>query len=75
MRSTRNRDSVIPSDVGRKKLYSENTLARFPKGTLERIAAVLREGEDRTDFFREAVDRELRRRERLKARRGQRKAD
>jgi hypothetical protein len=38
--------------------------ARFPEGTFERIAAVLRDREDRTDFVREAVERELTRRER-----------
>jgi hypothetical protein len=42
--------------------------ARFPEGTFERIAAVLRTdgetAEDRTDFVREAVERELKRRER-----------
>jgi DNA-binding transcriptional LysR family regulator len=39
----------------------------FPRndsvGTLDRITAVLREGEDRTDFVRDAVERELQRRE------------
>jgi hypothetical protein len=39
-------------------------VARFAEGTFERIAAVLSPEEDRTDFVREAVDRELRRRER-----------
>jgi hypothetical protein len=38
-------------------------LARFPEGTFERIAAVLRDGEDRTEFVRVAVERELKRRE------------
>jgi hypothetical protein len=41
--------------------------ARFPEGTFERIAAVLVGKEDRTDFVREAVERELRRRERTRA--------
>ena len=36
--------------------------ARFPKGTFRRIKAVLKEGEERTDFVREAVERELTRR-------------
>ena len=43
---------------------SEDMQARFPKGTFARIAAVLRAEEDRTDFVRDAVERELRRRER-----------
>tara|TARA_R110002074_G_scaffold262994_1_gene435092 strand:- start:9880 stop:10014 length:135 start_codon:yes stop_codon:yes gene_type:complete len=36
--------------------------ARFADGTFARIAAVLRPGEGRTDFIREAVERELERR-------------
>ncbi len=50
--------------MGRAKKWSEDMQARFPSGTFERIEAVLDDGEDRTDFVREAVDRELRRRER-----------
>jgi hypothetical protein len=38
--------------------------ARFPAGTFKRIEAVLAEDEDRTDFVRAAVERELQRRER-----------
>ncbi|MBN8978811.1 MAG: hypothetical protein J0I08_20275 [Rhizobiales bacterium] len=38
--------------------------ARFPEGTFARIEAVLDDGEDRTDLVREAVERELTRRER-----------
>jgi hypothetical protein len=37
--------------------------ARFAKGTFARIEAVLAESEDRTAFVREAVERELKRRE------------
>jgi hypothetical protein len=54
--------SVTPASVGRPKLWSENMQARFPDGTFARIAAALKEGEDRTDFIREAVERELDRR-------------
>lgn len=50
--------------MGRKKMWAEDMQARFPEGTFGRIEAVLAEGEDRTDFVREAVDRELKRRER-----------
>lgn len=50
--------------MGRKKLWSEDMQARFPEGTFERIDAVLQEKEDRTDFVRQAVERELKRRER-----------
>lgn len=50
--------------MGRKKRWAEDMVARFAAGTFARIAAVLGEGEDRTDFIREAAERELRRRER-----------
>jgi hypothetical protein len=51
-----------------KKLWDENMQARFPKGTFKRIKAVLKESEERTDFVREAVERELKRREGIGAR-------
>jgi hypothetical protein len=50
--------------MGRKKRWAEVMSAKFRAGTFERIAAALRRDEDRTDFVREAVDRELARRER-----------
>jgi len=50
--------------MGRAKRWSEDMQARFPDGTFDRIEAVLDEGEDRTDFVRQAVERELKRRER-----------
>ncbi len=49
--------------MGRPLLWVENMQARFKAGTFDRIAAVIRDGEDRTDFVREAVERELQRRE------------
>jgi len=49
--------------MGRKRLWDENMHARFRAGIFARITKVLRDGEDRTDFVREAVDRELERRE------------
>jgi hypothetical protein len=49
--------------MGRKKLWSEDMQARFPEGTFARIDAVQYDGEDRTAFVREAVERELKRRE------------
>jgi hypothetical protein len=49
--------------MGRKRLWREDMQARFPEGTFRRIARVLKETEDRTDFVREAVERELERRE------------
>lgn len=50
--------------MGRAKKWSEDMQARFPAGTFSRIEAVLYDGEDRTDLIREAVERELKRRER-----------
>jgi hypothetical protein len=49
--------------MGRKRLWREDMQARFPEGTFRRIERVLKETEDRTDFVREAVERELERRE------------
>lgn len=49
--------------MGRPPLWSENMQARFKAGTFERISNALKPGEDRTDFVREAVARELERRE------------
>lgn len=54
------------NDMGRKKLWAEDMQARFPLGTFERIEGVLDESEDRTDFVRAAVERELNRRESAK---------
>lgn len=50
--------------MGRKKRWSEDMVARFAEGTFARMDAVREDGEDRTDFIREAVERELKRRER-----------
>jgi hypothetical protein len=52
--------------MGRTKLWSEQMQARFAQGTFEWIESALEHGEDRTDFVREAVVRELRRRLKLK---------
>lgn len=49
--------------VGRIKINDEQTPARFPEGTLARIDVVLAEKEKRSDFIREAVEREIKRRE------------
>lgn len=52
-----------PGTVGRPRINADQTMARFPDGTLARVKSVLREGESQSDFFREAVELELRRRE------------
>lgn len=49
--------------MGRKQINHEQTPARFAEGTLERIDAALVAGESRTGFIRQAVERELERRE------------
>lgn len=56
--------SDIPRRMGRKKQWAEDMQARFPEGTFDRIAALLEGKEDRTDFVRAAVEREIKRRER-----------
>lgn len=58
------RDIIYVAPMGRKQINEEQTPARFPGGTLERIDGVLEDGEKRSDFIREAVERELKRRER-----------
>ena len=50
--------------MSRPRQWEENMTARFPKGTFKRIEEVLQEDEYRTDFVWEAVERELKRRER-----------
>jgi hypothetical protein len=42
--------------------WAEEMRARFPRGTFEQITKALKKGEHRTDFVREAVERELERR-------------
>jgi hypothetical protein len=60
--------------VGRKRINSEATSARFRAGTLARIAAVLdtATGEKLADFVRDTVEAEIKRREQKK--RARRKA-
>lgn len=49
--------------MARPRINAEQTMARFRKGTLDRIKAVLRDNEKQSDFIREAVDDALERRE------------
>jgi hypothetical protein len=60
--------------VGRKQINGEQTPARFAAGTLRRIDAVLKDGEKRSDLLRQAVARELARREQHVKRDRQRRA-
>jgi hypothetical protein len=57
------RDIIYYVPMGRKQINHEQTPARFPEGTLDRIDAILEEGEGRADFIRKAVEKELKRRE------------
>ena len=50
--------------MGRKRINEEQTVARFPAGWLDRINAVLKDGERLADFIRAAIAAELKRRER-----------
>jgi len=54
--------SPIPASVGRPRINGEQTPARFRDGTLARIDAMLVDNEKRSDFIREAVEREIKRR-------------
>lgn len=59
--------SDTPSRMGRPKLNFDNMPGRFPEGTFARMDAVRAEGETRTAFLQEAVEREIVRRERAKS--------
>ena len=50
--------------MGRPSLNVKPTLVRLPEEVAERIDAIAGKGK-RAEFIREAIDRELRRRERL----------
>lgn len=50
--------------MGRKKVWDERILLPLKAETLERLDSLLHEGEIRLDLIREAIDRELKRRER-----------
>jgi len=49
--------------TGRPRQWHEDMVARFSKGTFAKMDASRRPGETRTELVREAVDRELKRRE------------
>lgn len=54
--------SVIPASVGRPSLGVKATLVRLPEGVPERIDAIAGPNK-RAEFIRQAVEKELRRRE------------
>ena len=58
--------------MGRKKLWTENLNLTLPEGSKARMDAVLRDGEDRLQLIRTAIDKEVSYRE---DRREEKKAD
>jgi hypothetical protein len=54
--------------MARPKKYIENMVARFVEGTFARLDGVLNPGEDRAALVRSAVEAEIRRRRRARAR-------
>lgn len=50
--------------VGRKRINEEQMPARLPAGTMARMDAVLSDKEKRSNLLRDAVEKELARRER-----------
>ena len=58
------RDISYIVNMGRKQINHEQIPARLPEGTRERMEAVLEDGEKLADLIREAVEREIKRRER-----------
>ena len=50
--------------MARQKKYPEEMVARFSAGTFDQIKTVIHPTEDRTDFIRDAVEREIQRRRR-----------
>lgn len=55
--------SASRRSVGRKQINHEQMPARFPEGTFARMDAVLRPTEKRSELIRDAVEREIERRE------------
>jgi hypothetical protein len=51
-------------DMGRKKLWTERLTLPLDAATVERMDAALQDQEARLDLIREAIERELKRRER-----------
>lgn len=55
-------DAVSNGPMGRKLKFPEKAVGAFPSGTFAAIERVRADTEDRTDFIRLAVERELERR-------------
>ena len=63
---TQNHIHVNPTKMGRKKQWTERIQLPLAEGTTDRIDSLLEDSEVRLDFIRAAIDREIKRRERLK---------
>jgi hypothetical protein len=63
---TQNHVHAIAPRVGRKKEWTEQLRLPLAEGTTARIDAVLSEAEPRLDMIREAIEREIKRRQRAK---------
>lgn len=50
--------------MGRKKIWTDRLTLPLASETVERMDAALHDGEARVDLIREAIERELKRRER-----------
>lgn len=57
---------ATPRRMGRKKLWAEHVNLSLPEGAKARMDSALYEGEDRLDLIREAIERELARRAKVK---------
>lgn len=60
--------SASPGRMGRPPMNVKPTVVRLGEGVPERIDAVLESKEKRADLIREAIDREVKRRERMRNR-------
>lgn len=60
-------ESVTTPRVGRKMEFPDRITLPLAAGVIERIDATLDPHEPRLDLIREAIERELKRRERIKA--------
>ena len=63
---TQNHTYALPVRVGRKKEFAERITLPLSTEMLGGIDAVRAEGEDRLSVIRQAIEREIKRRERLK---------
>ena len=60
------RTYAISSRVGRKKEFPVRITLPLAEGVTERVDALVSNGETRLDLIREAIEREIKRRERQK---------